>query len=630
MPIDLFEQSSISTKSAPRDLFAENDLAIPEAREPSDPYEKRAKELSPFTAALLGAEKGIRGFTQGTKQLGLMGLEKLGLVDAGTAERFAKKEMENMAYYPALKNAHPIATTGGEIAGGIAATLPLGGASIPAKLIANPVTRGIATGAAQGAIVGGLEFDPETDIMNRIKSAAIGGTVGAAVPAVIAGGGRIIKGKNTPAAIEATQDLGKLSNEMGVDLSVPELRGSVGGKYVESLLEKVPGTGYIGFREKQAGQFKNTAEKLAAEIGGDTTENYGAIVQEGLKDTLKKNKSQAKTNFDKVERIANAQGGKIDFVNTQNEAKTILGELTQLPEQFQNPQLINYAENFANLENLPFNVARELRSKLGDEVSKLKKASNLGTAEAGEYRMATRLFDALENDMTGFADKAGGALKSAYTEARKQYLDKVVPFKKGELAKVLKDDYDTDQLIGAFLKPGRENLASKLVQNSTNKGLTAARASILNTALEKASQGEFFNPQVFAKEALRLGKANRIVFTTEQRTSLDGYAKLAKAAERVSKFAANPETGARLSGPVAIASGAAATAFSPKFALAILGGLGAAKLMRSEIGRKLLTRASHLPDKGADKAWQTLLKDVSKLIAPVAATSPSMEQQAEL
>jgi hypothetical protein len=600
-----------------------------------------------------GILEGVTDLARGADQLITGGPEKdYELQQKGLAPKGAEPinpnqyQEEKRAYeeLPYIKE-HPFAAGLGEVVGQVGATIPASAASIPMRAaqvakaapgaiskVVNALTsntaRNIGSGALQGAGIGALQYDPTGE--ERLNNILVGGLAGGGVTAAITGAGaagrRLLRGKNTPEAIAQAEELAKLSKEMGVDLTVPELRGSVGGKYAESVIEKMPGTGYIGFREKQVEQLKNAAENIANKAGADTTQNYGEIIQQGLNETLKKNKTQASNAFDKVQRIADAQGGKINFASTQNEAKAILEELSALPEQFRDNQLIDYAAKFSQLDNLPFNVARELRSKIGDEVSKLKASANAGTAEAGQYRAATRLFNALENDMDTFANNAGGVLKQAYQEARTLYKDKVVPFKKGQLAKVLKNDYDTDLLIGAFLKPGRENLASKLIQNSNNKGLEAARASILNDAMEKASQGEFFNAQTFAKESLRLGKVNKVLFTDAQRTGLEGYAKLAKAAERASKFAANPETGARLTGPIGAISAVGATVWNPLIGVGIASGLGAAKLMQSELGRKLLTRAYHLPEKN-DKAWNKLLQDASKIIAPVLATQPDLPEQ---
>jgi hypothetical protein len=606
-----------------------------------------SKDYQTAKAIGRGAVEGALDLGRGVEQLYLGAGEKIGLLPEGSGKKYRDEVNEIKAKYkeiPYIKE-NPWAAGGGEVIGQVLTTLPASALSIPMRAaqvakaapgaigkVVNALTsntaRRIGTGTLQGAGIGAVQYDSTGE--ERLNNIALGGLAGGGVTAAISGVGgtvgRLLRGKNTPEAIAQAEELAKLSKEMGVDLTVPELRGSVGGKYAESVVEKMPGTGYIGFREKQVEQLKNAAENIANKAGADTTQNYGEIIQGGLKDTLRKNKDQASKAFDKVQRIADAQGGKINFANTQNEAKTILEELSALPEQFRDAKLIDYAAKFSNLENLPFNVARELRSKIGDEVSKLKAAANTGTTEAGQYRAATRLFNALENDMDSFANNAGGALKQAYQEARTLYKDKVVPFKKGQLAKVLKDDYDTDLLIGAFLKPGRENLASKLIQNSSNKGLEAARASILNDALEKASQGEFFNAQTFAKEAMRLGKVNKVLFTDAQRTNLEGYSKLAKAAERASKFAANPETGARLTGPIGAISAVGATVWNPLIGVGIASGLGAAKLMQSELGRKLLTRAYNLPEKNT-KAWNKLLQDASKLIAPVLATKPDLPEQ---
>jgi hypothetical protein len=584
-----------------------------------------ADETSTGKALVIGAGRGIMDITQGAKQLALKGAEKVGLAKEGASEDYRQKINKELALLRSLEESKPIATTGGRILGGVAATLPAGAIGVGAK-VGNAALRAIGTGAAQGATIGALEYDPTGE--SRLKNMGTGAVLGGAANGLLAGAGagisRVIKGKNNPKAVAETQLLGQLSKEHGVDLTVPELRGSVGGKYAETLIEKMPFTGYTGFREKQAQQFQNAAENITNKMGGDTAENYGDIIQGSLASTFKHNKNEAKNKFDLVEKIANKQGGKVEFNNTRQEVDNIINELERIPESLRNDGLINQINRFKEIKDLPFNRAREVRSYLGDEVSQLKKSANNGTIKANEYRYASQLFSALEKDIDNFADKSGDLLKNAYKDAQSHYKDKVVPFKKGILSKTLAADKDTDLVVGGFLKPGRANLASQLVKNTDDKGLTAARAAILNTALEKASTGEFFNAQRFAKEALRLGKANKVVFTPEQRHTLEGYSKLAKAAERASKFAANPETGARSVGAMGMLGAGISIARSPTSSIYIIGGLLAPKVMHSEAGRRLFTRAYNLPEKGADKAWAKLLKDATKLVAPVTATQPDI------
>lgn len=580
-----------------------------------------ADKTSTADALKISAGRGMMDIIQGAKQLGLQGAEKIGMAKLGTSETYRKKVNDELALYQSLEENKPLTTLAGRIAGGVVATLPASAISAPARL--GMVGKAMASGAGQGAAVGGLQFDPTGE--ERLQNIAIGGALGGAIPAAGAGIGRVVKGKANTGSVEKSRELGALSQEHGVDLTVPELRGSVGGKYVESVVEKLPGTGYIGFREKQTDQLKNAAENIVDKVGGKSTQDTGKTLLNSLDRRLSISKKIAAKKFDKVEKIAEQQGGKVNFDNLSKSAEEIILAEATLPLAQQNKSIINLANGFLNneMKSVSFDEARKLRSRLGSEVSRLKKSANTGAVQGEEYAMASKLFDAIGKDLDSFGTKSGGALKQAYQEANKFYKDKVVPFKSDELAKAVGGNYDKEVVIGAFLKPGREELASTLINNVGKKGLQASRAAILNNAMEKASQSDFFNAQLFAKEALRLGKANNVLFSDVQRKSLEGFSKLAKAAERASKFAANPETGSRLAGPVGVISAGSATIYDPLFGLGIAGGLGMAKLMQSNIGRRLLTRAHSLPEKNTN-AWNKLLIEVAKLTAPVAATEPNI------
>lgn len=618
----------------------------PKAEKKSSLTPEQQEAIGRAKALGRGALEGISDLGRGVEQLYLKGGEAIGLLPKGTQEKHragvnkAKEEYKNIDYI----NEHPIASTIGEVAGGVAAILPAGGLAIPLKAAqaakatttlgralqagTSNTARTIGTGVAQGAGIGALQYDPtgEERLQNTLGGAAAGG----ALSGILAGGGRLIRGKSTPEAIAKRKELGELSKEHGVDLTVPELRDSKGGKYIESIAEKTPGSGYIGFREKQVKQFEDRANQLAQEMGGKSTQDTGQTVLNSLESRLNASKKIAGKKFDKVEQIAEQQGGKVEFNALKNEAKTIINDLEQLPPNFKNEELIGSVNNFLNLDNQSFSVARKLRSHLGDEVKRLKKEANSGAISAENYRYMTRLVQSLENDIDQFAGKSGGALKQAYKEANTFYKDKVVPFKSDELEKAIFGNYDKDQVIGAFLKPGREELASTLVNNVGKKGLQASRAAVLNNAIEKATHGELFNPQIFAKEALRLGKANNVLFSDAQRKSLEGYSKLAKVAERASKFAANPDTGHRTAGTLLAMGAGGGLIAAPVTTLAMMGGtMAGARLMQSELGRKLLTRAYNMPEKNT-KGWNKLLQDAAKLIPPVAATKPdnnSLPQQ---
>jgi hypothetical protein len=616
---------------------------------PTEP-KKADSLLDKLDAAAIMAGKGILDVGRGAKQLALEANEKTGgklakllpgytkdlykLATGGeTAKSYRDKinrEVSLVEDLPQVKE-NPLSAKAGEIAGGVLATLPAGAASLPlaaGKTALQQAGKVIGTGAIQGGLAGGLMYDPEGGLAGHAQNAALGSAIGGALPASFLGAQRIIKGKGAPDIIAKTQELGQLSKEHGIDLTVPELRGSVGGKYVESLLEKVPGSGYIGMREAQSEQFKNAADKLRQEIGRETKKEEGAVLIKSLQKREEAAKSAASKKFDLVDRVAQAQGNPpVAFNNLKKTAQEIINSESNLPVAQRNQNIINTARNYLSMDKVSFDMARKIRSRLGSETSQLDKASNMGTVQKEEHAVASKLFGAMEKDIDDFASQNGGTLKQVYTNAKQFYKDKVVPFSRDELRKAVKGDYDKDQVVGAFLRPGREELASTLVNNVGAKGLEASRAAILNNAYEKAMQGEFFNPGMFSKEALRLGKANNVLFTDAQRKSLEGYAKLAKAAERVSKFAANPETGSRLAGPLAVISGGAAAAFSPTVGLGILSGLGLAKLMRSEIGRKLLTRASNLPENAKKETWEKLLADAGKLVPTVAATQSSPLQE---
>lgn len=177
-------------------------------------------------SALAGLGAGFGRTVLGGQELIGKGLQKLGAETIGQAvERDAQMGREKLLQeLDRYKQANPFAAGGGQLAGEIGATLPVGGllakglSAVPAisaraaPLIEAIRTAGggggsLATRATGGAVVGGLG-----SAMIDQESAGLGATLGAAIPVVGAGVSKLIpKATQTPemaSAITAARESG--------------------------------------------------------------------------------------------------------------------------------------------------------------------------------------------------------------------------------------------------------------------------------------------------------------------------------------------------------------------------------------------------------------------------------------
>jgi hypothetical protein len=150
-----------------------------------------------------------------------------------------------------------------EAAGSLATAIPAGAAVMPARagLAANA-----ALGMAQGGVYGFAEG--EGGVGERLASgatgAAIGGGLGAAVPAAAGAIGRAITPVRSQLTPEA-QRLAGIAAQEGIDLTPAQISGSPALKTMESVFESLPMTGgpQQAIRDAQRQQFNRAVLKRA-------------------------------------------------------------------------------------------------------------------------------------------------------------------------------------------------------------------------------------------------------------------------------------------------------------------------------------------------------------------------------
>lgn len=373
-------------------------------------------------SALLGMGRTAANLVHGGRQVfnKLTGDEEeltaLGDEEAARRERFKK-----------LTQLHPYATAGGELAGAIipaVAAAPLtGGGSVataagsaartlPALARMGLSTVGKVGGSAAAGAAGGYvaPLTAEEEAMGgREKNAAIGAALGGAVPAATATG-RFVK--------EGIRRTGRQLPEEAVEAMIERLgyRPGAGGAASAELRREV--TGRKGALTDEFNQRYTAAEQAPGmppvSLSGTNTAlaslgDLSGEVSKATSPTLHKVISKVRSATDPTQtQIVNAQG-----------------------QPFSLPKEFTFAE------------VRQARRELAELARRLERSPNRA-ADASRVRSA---MDEMDVDLSQWEMRSGGAPASNARAVDKAYGEQVAPFKKDQLARYLRSDTATPNLL---------------------------------------------------------------------------------------------------------------------------------------------------------------------------------------
>jgi len=535
--------------------------------------------------------------------------------DTATAKQIEQDNASKREAYQPMRDAHPVASAVVGTAGQIAATAPLmllpGGAAVGAG------TRAL-NAAAQGGAAGYLT--PTTEGESVLGNVAIGAGAGGAASGVLSGLGKTF---NAFAGRFADPDAAAryaASKASGVPLTAGEITQSPILRNAETLLENVPVVGTGGFRKAQAGATLNAAEQAVNRARPVGVEDAGEAIHSSLRRVLGNNKAEARQLYDAVDQAALSPGvTAIAPSQTRVAAEQLLKEYPDIFERLpagtvkskletligatatKNSSIVGTnGQPFAKPAEMTFEEARFLRKQLGNYIDRAAKSA--GAVGSDEMRQLTVLKAGLESDINNWgSNSANASVRNAYNTANSFYGSKVAPFKDALINKAAGKDYDTDTIFRTFVKPGRENLAGKLVGNLDAEGHQAVKYGVLKSSFEKAMDDKtgVFSPLKFASGIDNLGKANNAIFSDIERQQLNGLVKVMSAAQRAGQYMENPPTGNRVAQMLLGGAGIAGPAMGAVSPQSVLAGAGVAKLMTTltttDAGKRFLMAASKIP-----------------------------------
>jgi len=399
---DLIPKAS-APSAAPTPKQGEGAFAdlIPKAAEPDKPGMGMSAARGAMQGLTFGLADESYGLTQGVK--GLFSGEGFG---AG----YERGVNEYRGNDKAAKEANPITSIVGEVAGGMGTglgaaraglTLMRGGMKLPQAVMAG-AAEGAGYGAAYGA--GNAEGGASERLSGAVEGAGKGALIGGAVPVVARAIGAGVSKAVTPLPIPAERQImvDAMARE-GVPLTAGQRTGSIPLQYAESILGTAPLAGGRSQRimAEQGEAFTDAAMRKMGGEGRASTENMSA-------------------NYDRI-------GGQFKDLAARNTLKVDQGIANDLVGTVREYQKVLPTEQRAIVGNLADDIANRFRDGNGTMPgadyqtarSRLSRMANNARQNDPEFADAVRgLRDALDNGMIRSISPEDAA---AWQTARREY-----------------------------------------------------------------------------------------------------------------------------------------------------------------------------------------------------------------
>lgn len=615
----------------------------------SQPYQKvfgPLREASPSESGTmqdfaLSAAGGALEVGSGLNQILLGGAEAIGIPGAkGLKEDFTEFAGQAFDEIDRRTSDSPIAGVVGDIGGKILplafspiktqpSLLPQMNVSMQGTLQLKNAGNLVKNAAEFAALEASLFKNPED--RSRADAALAGGATGALVTTLLSGAGVLGRAvSKSDAAKATTQRLDDLSKEFKVPLTLGEVRDSRGLQWLESVLDYAPVMGLGKFRNEQLVSLKDAANRMVQSIGG-VVDDVGETLDRSLRAVLAGNKKASKKEYDAVR---NAMGD--DIVPMTNTArvssetnaslqvnKDLLGANpaeagVKRIDEATNPapiksEIIDRLGRQIEVAAVPaqktWGQLRELRTDIGNKLTKAIKGVQTGSADFTEVQALTNIKKAIEADLEAAVLAKGGDALKRWKTADANYKSKVIPFQKGALKRSLADGIDKDTIISNFLRSERKGVgtgvarAKQLFGNTTKEGQQAVKYSLLTSAWERAVVAGEFSPKVFKDTLQTYKKQREVILSKAEQKTIDDFIEVAariRRAEQGGTTAINPVTRramyttqqALTGGGIAAGVGAGGQALGAAAVIPMLklaaGIKGASVLLSTQKGRNIL------------------------------------------
>jgi hypothetical protein len=299
----------------------------------------------------------------------------------------------------------------GEVAPFVAA-IPAGGATLLGRA---------AAGAAGGAAAAGTtatqeQLSPEEAVRRRTQQAAIGGSVGAALPTAVSGVRAGFRGL-TKINPSAARDF----NELGVQQSLASISDSPTVQLTDRFLAKFPGGNKVVAKntEKVLADLNRVVDDLGANKAV-SKEEAGIVLKEGIEGYANKFSKTAEKLYNRLDRFIPADSK----VGVNNAARVLQGELEGVAgtpalaarlERNEGMRVLSDLTSDAVDGQIPYSALKRYRTLIG---KKLNDVTLLGGEDRAVLKKA---YTALSDDMAAAAQQAGPGAANTLARANNFY-----------------------------------------------------------------------------------------------------------------------------------------------------------------------------------------------------------------
>lgn len=405
---------------------------------------------------------------------------------------------------------------------------------------------------------------------------------------------------------------GEAAEELGIrtfttDYLPPQTNA---GKFVQRIFEKIPLAGTGGNRAEQQAQRVAAIKKIAAEYGADAD---GAF-DEAIYRSLTQKKAERINTMQSVKQSVKDQLPMEAPVPVEKTLQAFDKEIANL-EALQTPGatakadvLKQWREAFEKNKN--FDSLDSIRAEFGTTI----KGAQQGDIRTALEQVSSKLYPAVKEDMRAFIRQhAGDSSARRWTAANEVLANGINEINRTRLRAVLNNGQRTPEVVNNLLFSQKPSEVQLLMRSLTPEGQRAAQAAVIQKAIKSSGGLENVSPDRFVNSLDRMGPQVKNVFQGVAGEELTGLQRALNFTRRAGQAVANPETGAQLTLPHAVAGVTGAIGGVPGLsAIAFLGLVGRAyeskavrnallRMARSEKGSKAEADAFNAVAKAAQK-----------------------------
>lgn len=478
----------------------------------------------------------------------------------------------------------------------------IGGAGAGGGINPNALGRSLMTAGGAGLGAAAANEVAPNSMLAELTGAVIGGQAGSTAAGIPGRLARLAQASGGPLPVSAETDIIRLGEQRGVPVKTSDIRPpqTKAGKLLQDTGESVPLIGSGGRVQQQAARQKAVQDAL-----DDYGVGVGQDFRQAVAAELLKKRESLLTRFTGVkESIKDRSQGIVPTTKALQQIDDEIAKNTRVLGDQAAPANQLLADFKSVLQGKDLRTLEEGRKWLGQQLDDPSRAGikdMLGKSKDAVY-------GALKSDIeTHIAQTIGKPAAESWRKANNSLSSMIGEAEKTSLGNVLNKAEMTPEAIKQLLSSANPSDVARLNANLTSQGRAAARSAVVQKAFDSAFREGKFSEEAFNTALGKELKTSGAFFGAGDRAQLEGLRRLLGATQRASKVGLLPETGAKLSIPVAI-SGLAGALSSAAGGIATYGSIGAlSRAYESAPVRNFLLRLSKLPPQQVSREAQRVI-----------------------